>query len=80
MEHKHDLIVKYLQIMAEQEEMINELSKTNKVLLNKNSELKSQKEMYKNNALEWKREYEALQNINSQYAINIYDLFLVKGL
>jgi len=80
MENQHNLIVKYLELIQEQENIINELSKSNRSLLNTNSELMSQKEMYKNNALEWKQEYEALQNINSQYAINIYDLFLAKGL
>lgn len=58
---QHNLIVKYLQIISEQEEMINELSKSNKALLTKNNELKQHKNIYKNSALEWKDKYENLQ-------------------
>lgn len=32
MKHQHDLIVKYLSIISEQEQMINELSKTKQAI------------------------------------------------
>lgn len=88
MGHNHNLIVKYLQIISDQEKMINELSKLNKTLLNRNNELKQQKNIYKDSALEWKHKYEAIReclsdtysiltkdpviNSNLQDAINIY--------
>ena len=73
MTHQHDLIVKYLEIISQQETMINELSKSNKTLLNKNQELKSQKNIYRDSALEWKAKYENLQQSQKlQYSINIY--------
>lgn len=62
MEHNHDLIVKYLQLISEQEQIINELSKSNKVLLTRNDELKSQKRIYKEAAADWKNKYEEMQN------------------
>lgn len=61
MEHPHNLIIKYLQIIQEQEQIINALSKSNKTLLNRNSELKHQKITYRESALEWKDKYENLQ-------------------
>lgn len=61
MKHNHDLIVKYLQLIQEQEQIINELSQSNKKLLNRNTELKNQKELYKQAASDWKNKYETLQ-------------------
>lgn len=62
MEHNHDLIVKYLQLISEQEQIINELSKSNKVLLNRNNELKNQKRIYKEAAADWKQKYETVRD------------------
>ena len=61
MQNQHNLIVKYLQIISEQEEMINELSKANKTLLNRNNELKTQKNLYRSSAQEWKSKYEIVR-------------------
>ena len=61
MEHPHNLITKYLQIIQEQEQIINALSKSNKTLLNRNNELKRQKNTYRESALEWKDKYENLK-------------------
>ena len=62
MQNQHNLIVKYLQIISEQEEMINELSKSNRTLLNRNNELKSQKNLYRESAREWKSKYEIVRD------------------
>ena len=62
MQNQHNLIIKYLQIISEQEEMINELSKSNKTLLNRNNELKSQKNLYRESTQEWKAKYEVVRN------------------
>lgn len=50
MKHNHDLIVKYLQLIQEQEQIIDELSRSNKKLLNRSTELKNQKQLYKQSA------------------------------
>ncbi len=62
MQNQHNLIVKYLQIISEQEEMINKLSKSNSTLLNRNNELKSQKNLYRESAQEWKHKYEVVRD------------------
>ena len=81
MENQHNLIVKYLELIQEQENIINELSKSNKTLLDKNNELKQQKYIYRNSAKEWKEKYESLKqdivsnvksNLTVSQAIEIY--------
>ena len=48
------LIAKYLDLIQEQERIINELSKSNNVLFNRNADLKRQNVIYKENILHWK--------------------------
>jgi len=83
MNKQHNLIVQYLQIMQEQENMINELSKSNVQLVKRNNELKQHKRMYKENILYWKAEHDKLQqclidikakcvNVYEANAISIY--------
>ena len=83
MQNNHNLIVQYLQIMQEQENMINELSKSNVQLVKRNKELLAHKRLYKENTLYWKAKHDTLQqclidikvrctNVYEQNAINIY--------
>jgi len=59
---KHSLIVKYLEIIAEQENMIQALDASNKTLKNRNTELTRKKDMYKTNAIEWKARADELRS------------------
>lgn len=61
MQHNHNLIAKYLEIIQEQETMINELSKLNTKLVQKNKELKQHKEIYRENAQHWKAQHDNLK-------------------
>ncbi len=82
-QHNHNLITKYLGIIQQQENMINELNKSNVQLVKRNNELNQQKKMYKENTLYWKAEHDKLQqclidikvkcvSVYEANAINIY--------
>ena len=88
MQNNHNLIVKYLAIMQEQETMINELSKSNVQLVKRNKELLAHKRLYKENTLYWKAKHDTLQqcfikvqcmSVYDKNAINIYKENQKKG-
>lgn len=81
MQHNHNLIVKYLKIIQQQETMINELSKTNTKLVQRNRELKQHKAMYKENTLYWKAEHDKLQQCLIDIkvkCVNVYEANAIK--
>lgn len=81
MNKQHNLIVQYLQIMQEQENMINELSKSNVQLVKRNNELKQHKRMYKENAQYWKTQHDILKSCVediTQKCVNVYEANAIK--
>lgn len=79
MKHNHNLLVKYLEIIQEQEKLINQLNKENSILKNRNMELKKHNEIYKQNTFFWKTQYDIFKscvttqnNKNEKQALNIY--------
>ena len=81
MQHNHNLIVKYLEIIQQQETMINELSKSNTKLVQRNKELKQHKMMYKENAQYWKTQHDILKSCVDdiiQKCVNVYEANAIK--
>ena len=63
---KHSLIVKYLEIISEQESMLQVLEASNKTLQRRNKELEARKNIYKDSAKEWKLRADELRNCLSE--------------
>ncbi|WP_373073863.1 hypothetical protein [Sulfurimonas sp.] len=81
MEHQHDLIVKYLSLISEQEKIINTLNQSNKTLQTRNTELRSQKRIYKDSALEWKSKHDAIKScLSDTYKVLLSDSNINKGM
>jgi hypothetical protein len=73
--------VKYLEIIQQQETMINELSKSNTKLVQRNKELKQHKMMYKENAQHWKTQHDILKSCVddiTQKCVNVYEANAIK--
>ena len=62
MQTNHNLIAKYLEIIAEQDKINKDLSESNLRLVKRNNELNRQKNQYRENCKEWKIKYDEVRS------------------